>query len=97
MTGGMKLFYDTQELLQALGNIGRSTLWRMEQRGDFPQRRQISPQRVGWLVREVEEWASNRPVGEPSPRLAASREMAARARREDASLAPHNNEARRSR
>ena len=77
MSKHMKLFYETQELLQALGNIGRSTLWRMEQRGDFPQRRQISPQRVGWLVREVEEWAINRPVGKPSP------EMAARARRED--------------
>jgi len=72
----MKLFYETQELLHALGNIGRTTLWRLEQRGDFPQRRQITPQRVGWLVCEVEEWASNRPVGKPCP------EMADRARRE---------------
>ncbi len=66
----MKLFYETQELLQALGNIGRTTLWRLEQRGDFPQRRQITPQRVGWLVCEVEEWASNRPVGKPCPEMA---------------------------
>jgi prophage regulatory protein len=37
------------------------TLERMVQRGEFPASRQISTKRVGWLVREVEEWAEARP------------------------------------
>lgn len=37
------------------------TLERLVQSGKFPAARQISDKRVGWLVREVEEWAEARP------------------------------------
>lgn len=42
-------------------NLSIYTLERMVQQGAFPAARQISDKRVGWLVREVEEWAENRP------------------------------------
>jgi prophage regulatory protein len=36
--------------------LSRTTRWRMEQTGDFPRRRQLSPNSVGWLEREIETW-----------------------------------------
>ncbi|MDD3481832.1 AlpA family transcriptional regulator [Azovibrio restrictus] len=32
-----------------------------------PQPRKLSGRRVGWLVRELEEWAESRPVSDLSP------------------------------
>jgi prophage regulatory protein len=40
--------------------VNHVTLWRMERRGDFPQRVQISPGRVGWLESEVNAWLEQR-------------------------------------
>lgn len=34
---------------------------------DFPKPRKISSNRVGWLVREVTEWAKLRPVSDLPP------------------------------
>ena len=36
-------------------------------KGAFPSPRQLSEKRVGWLVREVEEWAESRPVSSNLP------------------------------
>ncbi|MGY9058001.1 MAG: helix-turn-helix transcriptional regulator [Alphaproteobacteria bacterium] len=66
----MKIFYETPELLKALGNISRTTLWRMERQGDFPRRRQITPNRVCWLASEVEAWAEARPTAAANPEMA---------------------------
>lgn len=49
------------EVCQAVG-LSRTSIWRLEVRGDFPRRRQLSPQRVGWLRSEVEEWVNSRPL-----------------------------------
>lgn len=35
--------------------------------GKFPQPRQLSGRRVGWLLREVVEWAESRPVSDLPP------------------------------
>jgi prophage regulatory protein len=43
------------------------TLERLVQKGAFPAARQISDKRVGWLVREVEEWAESRPISSNLP------------------------------
>lgn len=44
------------------------TRWRMEKRGEFPQRRKISPGRVGWLESEVSDWLASRPASDlPAP------------------------------
>ena len=42
-------------------SLSVASIERMVQRGQFPAPRQISDKRVAWLVREVEEWAENRP------------------------------------
>ena len=45
--------------------LSRTSRWRLEQRGQFPKRRQISPNAVGWLESEVQEWLEARAeVGE---------------------------------
>lgn len=40
--------------------LSRTTIWRLEQRGAFPSHRQISPNAVGWLEREVTDWIESR-------------------------------------
>lgn len=44
---------------QAIG-LSRTTIWRMESAGQFPRRRQLSANSVGWLKSEVESWINNR-------------------------------------
>ncbi len=48
--------------LKGLVKLGRSTIWRLEKRGDFPHRRQLSPGAVGWLQSEVDAWLQSRQV-----------------------------------
>lgn len=36
-------------------------------KGDFPKARALSPRRVAWLAREVEEWCENRPLSTCPP------------------------------
>lgn len=50
-----------QDVSDQLG-IGRTTLWRWEREGRFPRRRQLGPNRVGWLEAEVDEWLESRPL-----------------------------------
>jgi predicted DNA-binding transcriptional regulator AlpA len=41
--------------------INRVTLYRMERAGRFPPSIEISTNRVGWLVEDVERWLASRP------------------------------------
>lgn len=43
--------------------LSRATIWRREKSGDFPQRRLITANRIGWLESEIVEWLESRPVG----------------------------------
>jgi predicted DNA-binding transcriptional regulator AlpA len=47
------------ELRQALG-ISEKTFERMRYRGDVPPKTQISARRVGYRVRDVEQWLDRR-------------------------------------
>ena len=47
---------------RAVTGVSEATWWRMEQRGEAPKRRQISPGRVGWLESEILEWIKSRPL-----------------------------------
>ena len=38
---------------QHITDLGRVTRWRLEKSGQFPRRRQISPNRVGWLLSDL--------------------------------------------
>ena len=36
------------------------TIYRLENRGESPQRKQLSPNSVGWLESEADEWIATR-------------------------------------
>lgn len=48
-------------------SLSESTIERMVREGKFPKPRQLSGARVGWLYRELLEWAEARPVSELPP------------------------------
>ena len=37
-------------------NLSRSTIYRMEKRGEFPKRIQLSPQRKGYRTSDLKKW-----------------------------------------
>lgn len=41
--------------------LSKATLWRLEKKGDFPAKRNISEGRIGWVLSEVLEWIESRP------------------------------------
>ena len=47
--------------VKKLTGLSRTTTWRMERAGDFPQRRQLSANTTGWLKSEILTWCANRP------------------------------------
>jgi prophage regulatory protein len=50
----------TIEGVQQKVPLSRTTIWRLEQAGDFPQRISISKGRVGWDESEIESWITAR-------------------------------------
>lgn len=45
--------------VKEITNLSRSTIWRLEIKGLFPQRIILSPGRVGWNEVEVIEWVKS--------------------------------------
>lgn len=45
-----------------LTGLSKTTLWRLENAGDFPARKKLSVGAVGWSLLEVEEWISGRDI-----------------------------------
>lgn len=45
----------------ALTGLSPSTLDRLERRGEFPRRRRLGPNAIGWLSSEIEAWIAGRP------------------------------------
>lgn len=43
--------------------FGRSTVWAMVKRGDFPQPVAITAKKRAWRMSDVAKWLSERPVG----------------------------------
>jgi prophage regulatory protein len=64
----MKRIIGPEETMERT-DLSRSTLWRMEKKGKFPQRVTVSENRVGWYEEEVNEWIDTRPRvgGNPEP------------------------------
>jgi predicted DNA-binding transcriptional regulator AlpA len=48
-----------------LTGLSRTTVWRLEKRGDFPARRRLGPQAVGWTEEEVLAWIDDRQMAGP--------------------------------
>lgn len=47
--------------------LSTATVERLVREGKFPKPRQLSAQRVGYLVRELDAWLEERPVSELLP------------------------------
>lgn len=63
----MKPIYLELPAVSQAVSLAEATIQREVRDGNFPAPRQISGRRVGWLVREVEEWAESRPKSELPP------------------------------
>lgn len=61
-----KIYLDLPEVAQIL-SLGETTVQKMVTKNEFPAPRMLTSRRVGWLMREVEEWAENRPVSNLPP------------------------------
>jgi prophage regulatory protein len=48
--------------VSARTSLSRSRIFDLEQQGNFPRRRQIAPNRVGWLESEIDRWIADRPT-----------------------------------
>lgn len=48
-------------------SISESTVQKLVREGEFPKPRLLSGRRVGWLRREIEKWAEERPVADLPP------------------------------
>lgn len=57
---------DIQTVTEVTG-LSKSTVQKMIRENDFPKPRKASPQRTGWLLREIKEWAENRPIADFLP------------------------------
>ena len=57
-----KIISGNKNIEKATG-LSITTVWRMEQKGLFPKRIQLSPNRTGWFEDEVEEWQETRHRG----------------------------------
>lgn len=51
---------DIKEVMKRT-RLSRMTIYRLEQRDEFPRRIQLSPNRVGWQDDAIEEWIKRRP------------------------------------
>lgn len=77
------IFLDLPAVVEAVA-LSESTVQELVRQGQFPAPRQLSGRRVGWLLRELQEWAESRPVsnlppppntGAPKPRKRADAGM----------------------
>lgn len=60
------LFLDRESAASVAG-LAVSTMEEMIRNEEFPAPRKISRKRVGWLLREIQEWAESRPVSDFLP------------------------------
>lgn len=49
--------------VQAKVGLSRTTLWRLERENQFPKRKRIGKNSVGWLESEIDEWIASRAAG----------------------------------
>jgi len=49
----------TKEVLE-LSGLSRTTLWRLEKKGQFPARLPLSAGSVGWRLKEIKSWMDTR-------------------------------------
>jgi prophage regulatory protein len=60
------IFLDLPTVAEVVA-LSESTVQELVRKGEFPQPRQLSDRRVGWLMPEVQQWAESRPVSQILP------------------------------
>ncbi len=53
------MFLSKKTVFQMVG-LSDTTIWRMERKGEFPRRKQLSRNRVAWVKKDIIEWMSSR-------------------------------------
>jgi prophage regulatory protein len=53
------------EVIEVTG-LSRMTIYRREAQGEFPKRRRLGRNAVGWVAEEVDQWIQSRPAAETS-------------------------------
>ncbi len=43
-------------VVREMTGLSRSTIWRLERRGEFPKHHRIAPNVVAWVVGDVSDW-----------------------------------------
>lgn len=56
-----------EEQAAAYLSLSVSTIGNLERKGEFPKKRQLAGRRVGYLLREIDEWLEARPVSNQLP------------------------------
>jgi prophage regulatory protein len=46
--------------VERITGLSRTTIWRLERDGDFPERVSIGPRAVAWRLGDVQRWAETR-------------------------------------
>lgn len=46
--------------VRQLTGLSRSTVWRLEKNGQFPARRKLSANSIGWSLIELQAWMQSR-------------------------------------
>ena len=67
MAAVMKPIYLELPEVASVVTLCEATIQKLVREGAFPAPRMLSGRRVAWLVRELEEWAENRPVSDMAP------------------------------
>ncbi|KFG94402.1 hypothetical protein GQ56_0126455 [Burkholderia paludis] len=60
------IFLSIHQVSEAM-SLSETIIKKMVASKEFPAPRALSKKRVGWLVRELEEWAEKRPISEMLP------------------------------
>ncbi len=53
------IFLSKKTVFQMVG-LSDTTIWRMERKGEFQRRKQLSRNRVAWVKKDIIEWMSRR-------------------------------------
>lgn len=60
MTHSNNTLISWKTLRPMIGNMGRTTWWRLVRAGDAPAPIRISPGRVAWLLADILDWIASR-------------------------------------
>ena len=58
----MTIRYLREPQILDLTKLSKSTRWRLEKKGLFPRKRQLSPNAVGWIEEEIQDWLLSRSI-----------------------------------